>query len=164
MFTEPLTTLADRLFDLLDQSARAEPAGSWPPYNVERKSADEYRITMALAGFAADEIELVQKENSLTVAGHKAAPPEGGAQVLHRGIAARSFRQTFDLADHVKVTTATLEHGLLTIDLKREVPEALKPRRIDIASGAAGSKDNNVHQIEIGQSEQSKQPKQGKAG
>ena len=152
----------DRLFDLLDQSARAEPAANWPPYNVERKSEDEYRITMALAGFAPDEIELVQKENSLTVAGHKASPPEGGTQVLHRGIAARSFRQTFDLADHVKVTTASLEHGLLTIDLKREVPEALKPRRIEIAgSSPAGGKDNNVHQIEVEQSEQSKQ---GKAG
>ena len=156
----------DRLFDLLDQSARAEPAGSWPPYNVERKSADEYRITMALAGFAADEIELVQKQNSLTVAGHKAAPPEGGAQVLHRGIAARSFRQTFDLADHVKVVTANLENGLLSIDLKREVPEALKPRRIEIASGSspAGGKDNTVHQIEVEHLEQSKEPKQSKAG
>jgi len=156
----------DRLFDLLDQSARAEPAGNWPPYNVERNSEDEYRITMALAGFAPDEIELVQKENALTVAGHKAAPQEGGTQVLHRGIAARSFRQTFDLADHVKVTTASLENGLLTIDLKREVPESLKPRRIEIASGSspASGKDSTVHQIEIEQSEQSKHPKQSKAG
>lgn len=155
----------DRLFDLLDQSARAEPAGSWPPYNVERKSEDEYRITMALAGFAPDEIELVQKENALTVAGHKATPSKEGSQVLHRGIAARSFRQSFDLADHVKVITANLENGLLTIDLKREVPEALKPRRIEIASGSpAGGTDKNVHQVQVEQSEESKQSKQSKAG
>jgi molecular chaperone IbpA len=124
----------DRLFDMFDQSARGEAPPNWPPYNVERTGEDEYRITMALAGFAPDEIELVQKENTLFVAGHKNADQSQGAEVLHRGIATRPFRQTFNLAEHVKVTNATFEHGLLIVELKREVPEALKPRRIEIAT------------------------------
>jgi molecular chaperone IbpA len=105
---------------------------------------------MALAGFAPDEIELVQKENSLLVAGQKHPDPEG-VEVLHRGIATRAFKQTFNLADHMKVTGANLENGLLTVELKREVPEALKPRRIDIASSGgrtAVSQDNRREQIE----------------
>ena len=95
----------DRLFDLLDQTARTEAQPNWPPYNVERISEDDYRITMALAGFSPDEIELVQKENTLHVAGHKRAEQEQGSEVLHRGIATRPFRQSFNLAEHVKVTT-----------------------------------------------------------
>jgi molecular chaperone IbpA len=134
----------DRLFDMLDQSARGEPSANWPPYNIERTSEDDYRITMALAGFSADEIELVQKENTLFVAGHKNADQEPGGEILHRGIATRSFRQSFNIAEHVKVTGAKLENGLLTIDLKREVPEALKPRRIEIAAGQGQSSATNV--------------------
>ena len=139
----------DRLFDMLDQSARAE-AANWPPYNIERTSEDDYRITMALAGFSPDEIELVQKENTLLVAGHKNADQEQGAEVLHRGIATRPFRQTFNLAQHVKVVAANLENGLLVVELKREVPEALKPRRIEIAagSGEASLPQNNVTTLE----------------
>lgn len=126
----------DRLFNLLDGVARAtEPASpNWPPYNIERLDEDKYRITMAVAGFTPDEIELVQQENTLLVAGRKHAEPEG-AQVLHRGIATRAFRQTFSLADYVRVSAANLENGLLTVDLVREVPEAMKPRRIEIAAG-----------------------------
>ena len=124
----------DRLFDMLDQT-RGEFAPNWPPYNIERTSEDDYRITMALAGFAPDEIELVQKENTLFVAGHKNPDQEQGAEVLHRGIATRPFRQSFDLAQHVKVVGANFENGLLIVELKREVPEALKPRRIEIAAG-----------------------------
>ena len=127
----------DHLFNLLDQSARGE-ASNWPPYNVERISEDDYRITMALAGFSPDEIELVQKENTLHVAGHKSAEQERGSEVLHRGIATRPFRQSFNLAEHVKVVAATFENGMLTVELKREVPEALKPRRIEIAAGQGG--------------------------
>jgi molecular chaperone IbpA len=140
----------DRLFDLLDQTARVEATPNWPPYNIERTGEDDYRITMALAGFSPDEIELVQKENTLFVAGHKNPDQQAGAQVLHRGIATRSFRQTFNVADHVKVTGARLENGLLTIDLQREVPEALKPRRIEIAAGhsAEGLAQNNVTTLE----------------
>ena len=109
---------------------------------------------MALAGFAPDEIELVQKENTLFVAGHKNTDQEQGAEVLHRGIATRPFRQSFDLAEHVKVVGANFENGLLIVELKREVPEALKPRRIEIAAGRrssdqderdhAGSEQNRV--------------------
>ena len=124
----------DRLFNMLDQSARGEATPNWPPYNIERTGEDNYRITMAVAGFTPDEIELVQHENLLVVSGQKRPEPDG-VQMLHRGIATRSFRQTFNLADHVKVTGASLDNGLLTIELKREVPEELKPRRIDIAGG-----------------------------
>ena len=140
----------DRLFDLLDQTARLESSPNWPPYNIERTGEDDYRITMALAGFSPDEIELVQKENTLFVAGHKNQDQQGGAEVLHRGIATRPFRQTFNLADHVRVTGARLENGLLTIDLQREVPEALKPRRIEIAGGESQQPlaQNNVTTLE----------------
>ena len=139
----------DRLFDMLDQTARGDTP-NWPPYNIERTGEDDYRITMALAGFAPDEIELVQKESTLFVAGHKNPDQQQGVEVLHRGIATRSFRQTFNLAQHVKVTAATFEHGLLTIELKREVPEALKPRRIEIgtASGPSSVAQNNVTTLE----------------
>ena len=127
----------DHLFNLLDGVARASDAANanWPPYNIERLGEDKYRVTMAVAGFSPDEIELVQQENTLSVTGRKHAEPEG-TQVLHRGIATRAFRQTFNLADYVRVSGASLEHGLLTIDLVREVPEAVKPRRIQIAAGS----------------------------
>jgi molecular chaperone IbpA len=129
----------DRLFNLLDSTMGAAEATSanWPPYNIERLGEDQYRITMAVAGFAPDEIELVQQENALVVAGRKHPEPEG-VQVLHRGIANRAFRQTFNLADYVKVSGANLENGLLVIDLVREVPEAMRPRRIEIAGGGEG--------------------------
>jgi molecular chaperone IbpA len=139
----------DHVFDMLDQASRTQPA-TWPPYNIERLGEDQYRIVLALAGFAADEIELVQKENALLVAGQRHPEPEG-VEVLHRGIATRAFKQTFNLADHMKVTGANLENGLLTVELKREVPEALKPRRIDIASShgrTVFSQDNRPEQIE----------------
>lgn len=139
----------DRLFDMLDQSARSDVTPSWPPYNIERTGEDDYRITMALAGFSADEVELVQKENTLFVAGHKNADPREPTEVLHRGIAARPFRQSFNLAEHVKVTDAKFENGLLAIELKREIPEAFKPRRIEIAMGGNTSvAPNNVTTLE----------------
>jgi len=124
----------DRLFNLLDQTSLGETAPAWPPYNVEKVGDDHYRITMAVAGFGSDEIEITQKENTLLVAGQKHPEQENG-QILHRGIASRAFNQSFNLADYVKVTNASLENGLLTVDLVREVPEELKPRRIQIASG-----------------------------
>ena len=140
----------DQLFDMLDQTARGEAAPNWPPYNIERTGEDDYRIIMALAGFSPDEIELVQKENTLFVAGHKNPDQQQRAEVLHRGIATRSFRQTFNLAQHVKVTAAQFQHGLLVIELKREVPEALKPRRIEIAtgSGQASVPQSNVTSLD----------------
>jgi molecular chaperone IbpA len=142
----------DRLFDMLDQSTQVESMTNWPPYNIEKLGEDQYLITMAIAGFSPDEIELTQKESQLLVTGQKKGSDEGKLY-LHRGIATRAFKQTFNLADHVKVTGANLENGLLTVELKREVPEALKPRRIEIKS-AGGVKsvglDNQPAQIEHG--------------
>ena len=122
----------DRLFDMIDQTARLEQASSWPPYNVEKAGDDHYRITMAVAGFSPDDIEITQKENALLVTGQK-HPEQENQQLLYRGIATRNFKQSFNLADYVKVTNASLENGLLTVDLVREVPEEMKPRRIQIA-------------------------------
>lgn len=120
----------DRLFDMLDNSIRPD----WPPYDIEKLGDDKYRISMAVAGFATDEIELTQEGTTLLVTGSK-KQAEGEQQGhLHRGIANRSFKQTFSLADHVKVAGASLENGLLRIELVREVPEQLKPRRISIGS------------------------------
>ncbi|AWN44824.1 Hsp20 family protein [Methylobacterium durans] len=138
----------DRLLDLLTQADRVEPTTTWPHYNIEKVAEDEYRITMAVAGFSPDEIELTQHDTALYVAGQRKGQ-EGERQYLHRGIAARSFRQTFNLADHVKVTGAGLDNGLLTIELKREVPEALKPRRITIGDEqAAVGRDNAMVPVE----------------
>jgi molecular chaperone IbpA len=124
----------DRLFDMLDETARVETTAHWPPYNVEKVGDDHYRITMAVAGFGSDEIEITQTENTLLISGQK-QPEQENTQFLHRGIATRAFKQTFNLADYVKVTNAKLENGLLTVDLVREVPEEMKPRRIQIANG-----------------------------
>lgn len=124
----------DRLFDMLDSSIRQD----WPPYDIEKLGEDSYRISMAVAGFSASEIELTQEGNALLVTGSKTRDDEK-RQYLHQGIANRSFKQTFSLADHVKVDGASLENGLLTIDLVREVPEQLKPRRISIANATAGA-------------------------
>jgi molecular chaperone IbpA len=120
----------------------------WPPYNIEKKGEDQYRITMIVAGFAPDEIELVQHEATLLVTGQKSQQPE----LLHQGIPL-SFKQSFNLADHVKVAGANVEHGLLMIDLVREVPEQLKPRRIDIGARAetkAAKPESQPKQIDTG--------------
>lgn len=140
----------DRVFDMLDQATRIEPMISWPPYNIEKTGEDQYRITMAVAGFEPDEIELTQHETTLTITGQKGGAEEG-SQYLHRGIATRTFRQTFNLADHVKVTRANLDNGLLSIDLCREVPEELRPRRIEIAGNnrrTLGKSDAEPKRIE----------------
>lgn len=138
----------DRVFDLLTQAERVEASTAWPPYNIEKAGDDQYRVTMAVAGFTPDEIELTQHDMTLLVAGQKKAQ-EGERQYLHHGIAARTFHQSFNLAEHVKVVAASMENGLLTVDLKRVVPEALKPRRIAIGgSQAAMDQDNAPAQIE----------------
>jgi molecular chaperone IbpA len=126
----------DRLLDTFGRQLDADAAPGWPPYDIERVSEDAYRISLAVAGFATDEIELIQKENELTVTGHKNAKDET-TQYLHRGIANRAFKQTFNLAEHVRVVEASQGNGLLVISLKREVPAALKPRRIEISSSLA---------------------------
>jgi len=133
----------DRLFDLLDNSTRPD----WPPYNIEKKGENEYRISMALAGFRPDEIELTQHGGNLIVAGQRKVE-ENGPNILHQGIASRSFKQTFNIADHVKVAGASLENGLLAIDLVREVPEEMKPRRIEISTERLSNQDNRPKQIE----------------
>ena len=138
----------DRVFDMLDQATRVEPMTNWPPYNIEKTGEDQYRITMAVAGFSPEEIQLTQQENTLLVVGQK-QPESEDRQVLHRGIATRAFKQSFNLADFVKVTNASLDNGLLTVELQREVPEALKPRRIEIASsGPKAVGQDNAQQIE----------------
>jgi molecular chaperone IbpA len=122
----------DRIPDLLsDALMRSEE--TYPPYNIEKVGDDHYRIVMALAGFDKDDIEIVVERNRLAVRGHKREPD--GRTYLHRGIATRSFQRQFDLADYVEVTGATMGQGLLVIDLERDLPEALKPRRIPIQAG-----------------------------
>jgi molecular chaperone IbpA len=122
----------DRLFDMIDNSSRPD----WPPYNIEKKGDNQYRISMAIAGFAPSEIDLIQQGNTLFVTGQKKAPP-AQEELLHQGLAFRNFKQTFNLADHVKVVSASLENGLLSVELLREIPEQLKPRRIELSSPVA---------------------------
>lgn len=126
----------DRLFALLDQAAGQDSASqSYPPYNIERTSENGYRITLAVAGFREDELMIETAENALLVKGEKTAGDDAhGLQVLHRGIAARGFQRRFQLADHVRVSGAQLSHGLLHVDLVREIPDAMKPRIIPIRS------------------------------
>jgi molecular chaperone IbpA len=121
----------DRLFDLIGGSGFDAESTAYPPYNIERLGDNEYRITMAVAGFSQDELKIDVKEQSLTVRGEK-KPEEKGREFLHRGIAARAFERRFQLADHVEVRGADLKDGLLHIDLVRNVPERLKPRTISI--------------------------------
>ncbi len=126
----------DRLFQMLDSAGGVESeASTYPPYNIERKSDNEYRISMAVAGFSRDEIDIQVKEQSLTIKGEK-KPAEKEGQYLHRGIATRAFERRFQLADHVEVTGADLQDGLLHVDLVRNVPERLKPRSIQIGTSA----------------------------
>jgi molecular chaperone IbpA len=122
----------DRLFGLLDSVGNGE-AQPYPPYNIERTGENAYRVTMAVAGFGEKDLDIQAKENVLTVKGEKREEKEeSGREVLYRGIAARAFERRFQLADHVEVTGASLENGLLHIDLVREIPEAMKPRKIAI--------------------------------
>ena len=124
----------DRLFSMLDQLSDAErPVPSYPPYNIERTGENDYRISVAVAGFTAADLSIEAKENTLTIRGEK-QPDETTGDLLYRGIAARAFERSFQLADHVGVKGASAENGLLHVDLVREIPEAMKPRSIPIAS------------------------------
>jgi len=125
----------DRLFTMLDQYAGVEASPTYPPYNIERTGENDYRITVAVAGFAENEIAIETRENTLTIRGSKEAVQKEGAdkrEMLYQGIAARAFERRFQLADHVQVTGAALQNGLLHLDLVREIPEAQKPRSIAI--------------------------------
>ncbi|QIL89429.1 Hsp20 family protein [Microbulbifer harenosus] len=125
----------DRLASLLDSmSATEQNQPAYPPYNIELTGENSYRISMAVAGFEQSELDVQMEQNRLTVSGKKAAE-EAGRNFLHRGIAARSFERRFQIADHVRVTGAQLANGLLHVDLVREIPEAMKPRKIEISSG-----------------------------
>ena len=125
----------DRVFNLLENAQRARSVSDWPPYDIVRTGDDSYRISVAVAGFAQDDLDITFQTNLLTVTGKKQEASADG--YLHRGIAGRPFEHRFELADHVRVNGADLKNGLLSIDLVREIPEALKPRKIDIQAEPA---------------------------
>ena len=128
----------DRLFSMLDQAGGVDGTSGYPPYNIERTGENDYRISIAVAGFGQDELSIEAKENTLTIRGEKQEQEKSG-DVLYQGIAARAFERIFQLADFVQVKSAALENGLLHVDLVREIPEAKKPRNIPI--GNAGRKE-----------------------
>jgi molecular chaperone IbpA len=130
----------DRLFDLLENATQLEPVENYPPYNIEKTGDDAYRITLAVAGFTPEDLSITSQPNQLVVAGKKAQ--NGNGEYLYQGIVGRAFQRQFSLADYVKVSGASLNNGMLAIDLVREVPEAMKPRRIEISSS------NQLQQIE----------------
>ena len=132
----------DRMLDLLQHSMRGGSEENYPPYDIERTGEDSYRVTLAVAGFRPDELTVTAQQNLLVVSGERRNRGEGGAQqrqVLYRGIAGRAFERRFELADHMKVVGADLSDGLLTIELQREVPEAMRPRRIEIGGAGGGN-------------------------
>ncbi|WP_218309402.1 Hsp20 family protein [Alteromonas antoniana] len=128
---------SDHLASLVDAATRAEKQSSYPPYNIELLGEDRYRVTMAVAGFSKDDVTIEVQENTLTVTGKKAGDDKESAterKYLHKGISERNFERKFQLGDHVKVLAADMEHGLLHIDMERVIPEAKKPRQIEIGS------------------------------
>ena len=127
----------DRIANMLDSVLTAEAGqNTYPPYNIEKTDEDAYRITVAVAGFDENELTIEARDGYLVIAGKKAADEDGDRAYLHRGIALRAFERRFQLADHVRATGAVTENGLLHVDLVREVPEALKPRQIEITRAA----------------------------
>lgn len=146
----------DRLFSMLDNMGSGEPAQSYPPYNIERTGENAYRISMAVAGFGEEDLSIESREHTLTIKGEKkATEEETTGEILFQGIASRAFERRFQLADHVEIRSANLENGLLHIDLVREIPEAMKPRKIAIGKADGGkvvegtkTTDKKVKQIE----------------
>lgn len=131
----------DHLATMIDAASRNEKQAGYPPYNIELLAEDRYQITMAVAGFSQDDIEIEVQENTLTVSGNKKSEKdEGERKFLHKGISERNFERKFQLGDHVKVLTADMKNGLLHIDLERVIPEAKKPRRIEIGSNLIENK------------------------
>lgn len=126
----------DRLANLIDSASKQEPSNGYPPYNIEQLGENDYRVELAVAGFGEDDLTVEVQENVLTVSGRKADRTEAddGPRYVHRGIAERAFERRFHLADHVNVEAAELKNGMLSVRLQREIPEAAKPRRIEIAS------------------------------
>ena len=134
----------DRLFSMLDQTGSFEGTPGYPPYNIERTGENDYRISIAVAGFGPDALSIEAKENTLTVRGEKHDKQENNSEVLYQGIAARAFERVFQLADYVQVKNAALENGLLHVDLVREIPEAKKPRNIPIGNGTGKKEQPQV--------------------
>jgi molecular chaperone IbpA len=139
----------DRLFDLMDESLRFEPEDHYPPCNIVRTGENAYRISLAVAGFKPEQVNVTLHQNTLIVsASANEKQDENKAEYLYRGIAGRSFERRFNLADYVVVKNASLDDGLLQIELERELPEAMKPRRIEIESGKTAGKGDKVRTIE----------------
>ena len=137
----------DRLLDLMDESLRFQPEDNYPPCNIVRTGENAYRISLAVAGFKPDQISVTVDQNTVTIAG-RIDEKQGGAEYLYQGIAGRPFERRFNLADYVEVKGASLEDGLLQIELEREVPEAMKPRRIDIKTGNTAGPGDKFRTIE----------------
>ena len=140
----------DRLFDFLESASRSEPVDNYPPFDIEKVSDDSYRITLAVAGFKQNEIDITARQNLLVVTGRKAESRSKDGNFLHVGIATRAFERRFELADFVRVENAELRDGLLSVELVREVPEAMKPRKIAINGGSSQTIDavNDQEQVE----------------
>lgn len=124
----------DRLFDLLENASRSSGSDNYPPFNIERRGEDQYRITLAVAGFKAADLDITAQQNLLVIQGRKQDETPSAGQYMHVGIAQRAFERRFELADFVRVENANLEDGLLVIDLVREVPEAMKPKKVAIGA------------------------------
>lgn len=136
----------DRLFDFLENASRVETGDNYPPFDIEKVSDDSYRITLAVAGFRQNEIDITARQNLLVITGRKAENRNKDGNFLHMGIATRAFERRFELADFVRVENAELRDGLLSIELVREIPEAMKPRKVEINGGSSqrleGSNEN----------------------
>lgn len=137
----------DRLFDMVDESLRYQPEDNYPPCNITRTGENTYRISLAVAGFKPEQIGVTVNQNVLIISGN-ADEKQGEGEYLYRGIAGRSFERRFNLADYIVVKGASLDEGLLQIELELELPEAMKPRRIEIRTGNAVGKGDNVRTIE----------------
>jgi molecular chaperone IbpA len=140
----------DRLFDFLENSARTEPVDNYPPFDIEKVSDDSYRITLAVAGFKQNEIDITARQNLLVISGRKTESRTKDGNYLHMGIATRAFERRFELADFVRVENAELRDGLLSVELVREIPEAMKPRKIAINGGSSETIEaaNSQEQLE----------------
>jgi molecular chaperone IbpA len=141
----------DRLFDLINDTQRLEGQDNYPPYDIVRTDENTYRISLALAGFSPDEITITAQQNKLTVAGSKTEPKgvsKPQPEYLHQGISARAFERHFNLEDHVEVEGASFENGLLQIELARKIPEAMKPRRIEIGGGTSPRRSDRMKTVE----------------
>jgi len=139
----------DRLFDLMDESLRFEPEDHYPPCNIVRTGENTYRISLAVAGFKPDQVNVTVNQNVLTVSANaEEKHDQDKGEYLYRGIAGRSFERRFNLADYVTVKNASLDDGLLQIELERELPEAMKPRRVEIQTGKTVGKNDKVRTIE----------------